>query len=299
MFYSSQRYVNFYTDFAFKRLFGSENHKDLLIGFLNALLHEENEENSEGVREDAITDIRYLNTERIGRTHDDRRAYFDVMCITDKGERFVVEMQRAEQEFFKDRTLFYATFPIQDQAVKGEWNFELKKVYTVGILDFCFDKEQDDYYHHSVMLMDRRTKRVFYDKLEFIYLEMPKFNKKESELTSLMDKWLYAIKNLYQLDDRPGALREQVFQRFFEAAEIAHLSRDEFYGYIDSQKAKWDNKNVMDTAIKKSLQQGIEQGRMDASKGIAQKMLLMGLPVEQVAQATGLTLNEIKQLTNK
>ncbi|MBR1517011.1 MAG: PD-(D/E)XK nuclease family transposase [Bacteroidales bacterium] len=93
--YSNQRYVNFYTDFAFKRLFGSVSHKDLLIGFLNALLYE----NEAQVQHEAISDIQYLNTERIGRTDKDRRAYFDVMCITDRGERFIVEMQRAEQAF--------------------------------------------------------------------------------------------------------------------------------------------------------------------------------------------------------
>ena len=204
-----ERYVNFYTDFAFKKLFGTEVNKELLISFLNALL----------AGEEVIRDITYLNTEHLGELERERKAVFDVYCENERGERFLVEMQKAEQRFFKDRSVFYSTFPIREQAMKGNWDYQLKSVYTIGILNFTFDEDDPNYYHHEVKLVDMKTMKVFYDKLTFIYLEMPKFRKTEDELETLFDKWMYAIRHLPSLLERPKALREAVFEKFFQAAD--------------------------------------------------------------------------------
>ena len=133
--------------------------------------------------------------------------------------KFLVEMQKGEQQFFKDRSVFYSTFPIREQAKRGNRDYELKAVYTVGILNFVFDDKDDEYFHHEVKLMDIQTKEVFYDKLTFVYLEMPKFNKQEHELVTMFDKWLFVLRNLATLLERPAALQERVFTRLFEAAE--------------------------------------------------------------------------------
>lgn len=212
-----ERYVNFYTDFAFKKLFGTEVNKDLLISFLNALLSGEEE----------IKDLTYLNTEHLGEHEEERKAVFDVYCVNEKGERFLVEMQKAEQRFFKDRSVYYSTFPIREQGPKGNWNYELKAVYTIGILNFSFDDSDPNYYHHEVKLVDMKTMKVFYDKLTYIYLEMPKFRKTENELENLFEKWLYAISHLPALMERPKALREAVFEKFFRVAEIACFTQQE------------------------------------------------------------------------
>ena len=133
--------------------------------------------------------------------------------------KFLVEMQKGEQQFCKDRSVFYSTFPIREQAKRGNRDYELKAVYTVGILNFVFDDKDDEYFHHEVKLMDIQTKEVFYDKLTFVYLEMPKFNKQEHELVTMFDKWLFVLRNLATLLERPAALQERVFTRLFEAAE--------------------------------------------------------------------------------
>ncbi|MCQ2255060.1 MAG: Rpn family recombination-promoting nuclease/putative transposase, partial [Bacteroidaceae bacterium] len=198
-----EKYANFYTDFAFKKLFGTEANKECLIGFLNSLFDGEEE----------ILDVTYLNTEHLGHAIADRKAVFDVYCENTKGEKFLIEMQKAEQEYFKDRSIYYSTFPIQEQAPKGPWNFELKKVYTIGILNFTFDDTDENYMHHEVKLFDTKSQKLFYDKLTYVYLEMPKFRKTEEELVTLMDKWLYAMKNLNSLMERPKALQEAVFKR--------------------------------------------------------------------------------------
>lgn len=285
------RYVNFYTDFAFKKLFGTEMNKDLLISFLNALLQ----------GREVVLDVNYLNTEHLGTQEYDRRAVFDVYCKNDKGEVFLVEMQKGEQQFFKDRSIYYSTFAIREQAPRGEWNYELKGMYTIGILNFCFDKEREGNYYHEVKLMDTATKEVFYDKLVFIYLEMPKFTKQENELESLFDKWLYVIRNLAALMERPRVLQEKVFAHLFEAAEIAKFSRVERYEYEESLKAYRDWFSVMATAElrgeergkEKGLKEGLEKGRIEERLRNARGLKARGVDAEIIAQVTGLSVDDI------
>ena len=149
------RYINPYTDFGFKMLFGTELNKELLISFVNSLFN----------GQEIVKDLTYLNAEQLGSTEVDRRAIFDVFCENEKGEKILIEMQRGEQQFFKDRSLYYSTFPICDYGKKGEWDYQLKAVYVIGILNFIFDDSHDNYFHHKVKLMDTHSKEVFYDKL--------------------------------------------------------------------------------------------------------------------------------------
>lgn len=302
-----ERYINPYTDFAFKLLFGTELNKELLISFLNALLH----------GEEHIKEITYLNSEHLGTQERDRRAVFDIYCENEQGKKFLVEMQKGEQAFFKDRSIYYATFPIREQAIKGsEWNYQLKAVYTVAILNFVFDDKDDDYFHHEVKLVDMRTKKVFYDKLTFIYLEMPKFNKTEYELETMFDKWMFVLRNLSRLMERPVALQERVFERLFKAAEIANFDRKELIEYEDSLKNYRDWYSVVSTAEQKGIQKGIQEGiEKGIQKGIeegiqkgiqegekkkqyeiARNLKSLGIAPDIIAKTTEMTLKEIAEL---
>lgn len=289
-------YIDPRTDFGFKYLFGTPMNKDLLIGFLNALFH--------GTH--TITDLNYLNSEQLGIRKEDRRAIFDVYCETESGEKFIVEMQNVFQQFFKDRSVYYSTFPIREQAQRGEWDYRLEAVYTVGILNFVFDEDKNskDYYHHEVKLMDVNTKKVFYDKLTFIYLELPKFTKTENELETLFEKWVFVLKNLSRLLERPVALQERVFNRLFEAASIARFTPTQLREYEDSVKAYRDIVNAVNTArmegleegLEKGLEKGVEKGRNEERIEIARTLKAMGLDAPAIHKATGLTPEEIQKL---
>ena len=302
-----ERYVNPYTDFAFKLLFGTDLNKEILIGFLNALFS----------GRQVIKDVTYLNTEHLGSREADRRAVFDVYCENEKGEKILIEMQKGEQQFFKDRSIYYATFPIREQAIKGEiWNYELKAVYIIGILNFTFDDTDPSRFHHEVKLMETTTHEVFYEKLNFVYLEMPKFHKTEQELETLFDKWMFVLKNLARLMERPAALQERVFNRLFEAAEIAKFSPEKLYAYEESLKVYRDWNNVIDTATQKGEAKGLAKGRAEGiaagmaegiAKGIAEGELIKakaiarnlknaGLPVTEIAAITGLSADEVNLL---
>ena len=301
-----EKYINPFTDYGFKRLFGEEPNKDLLLDFLNELLKEE---------QGKITDLKYLKNEQIGNIEINRKAVFDLYCTNEKGEKFIVELQKTKQKFFKDRTVYYSTFPIQEQAKVGSfWNFELKKVYTIAILDFVFDDDltEPDKYRYDIKLTDIDTNKVFYDKLMFIYLEMPKFNKKEKELKTRFDKWLYVLKNLQKLDRIPDYLRENIFMKLFETAEIAKFNQAEYREYEDSLKYYRDLKNSIDYAkevameegrvkgIKEGIAKGIQAGKEEGEKNkqidIAKNMLSKKMEVSLISEVTGLSENEIFKL---
>jgi predicted transposase/invertase (TIGR01784 family) len=275
------KYIDPHTDFGFKKLFGTESNKDVLRDFLQALLQSKGK----------IATLRYLNTEQLGISRQDRDAVFDIYCESSAGEKFIVEMQKAEQNYFKDRSVFYSTFPIQSQAKKGKWNFNLNSVYTVGVLNFVFEEDENEkkqyQYIHHVQLSDTETKEVFYDKLTFVYLELPKFNKQENELETLLDKWMYVLKNLALLDDRPKALRERVFAKLFRIAEIEQLSAAERIAYRESQKHYWDLNNVIDTANQKAVAKETKLLRDALEKERAEK--------EETAQALSETAQALER----
>ena len=244
-----ERYINPYTDFGFKRLFGNEMNKDLLISFLNSIL---------GNGDVGICDIKYLNSEVLGEGYGDRKSVFDVYCETENHSKFIVEMQKAEQRFFKDRSIYYAAAPIREQAPKGKWDYHLENVYTVGILDFVFPENEypEQSYRHEIKLKDVEDNHVFYDKLTFIYLEMPKFTKTEEELETMADKWMFAVRNLSRLLDRPKALQDRIFGKFFEQAEIARYTPEERRDYEESVKIYRDYINTVDTAHYRGFEEG-------------------------------------------
>ena len=280
---SEERYISLLTDFGFKRIFGTAPNKDLLINFLNSLF--------EG--EQVITDVHYLNAENVGDVYTERKAIFDVYCENERGERFIVEMQNAYQQFFKDRSLFYSTFPIREQAQKNsDWNFRLEHVYVVALLNYdmrepAFD-ERD--INHDVGLLDKKTHRVFNDKLTFKYVEINKFTKSEDELETLFDKWLYLLRNLSRLDKQPAALKEKVFSKLFEEAEIARFTPIELHAYEDSMKAYRDFKNSIDTAVM--------QGRTEERVQMAKAMFSKGIPHETIVEITGIDVERLRKLNS-
>ncbi len=288
------KYVNPFTDFGFKKIFGEEASKPLLQDFLNALLPAHAQ----------ISQLSFKNAEQMGRTEGDRRAIFDIYCESANGEKFIVELQKAKQNFFKDRTVYYSTFPIQEQAERGEWNYQLQAVYCVGILDFTFhdypDEADEGEVLHVVKLKNQQN-RVFYDKLTYIYLEMPNFQKSEAELNGRMDQWLFFLKHLEDFQEIPQIFGDvAVFQQAFAKAALAKMQPEEIASYQQSLKVYRDLKGVVDTAhddgLAEGLAHGIAQGialgeQAGIKKGLAlalDHLLASGMPEAQARQVLGL-----------
>ncbi len=293
-----EKYVNPFTDFGFKKIFGEEPNKDLLIDFLNQVLPPRHQ----------IKDLTYLKSEHLGISELDRKAMFDLYCESESGEKFIVEMQKAKQNYFKDRSVYYATFPIQQQAKRGEmWNYELSAVYFVGILDFVFAENiNNNEVLHEVKLRNKFN-AVFYDKLTFIYLEMPKFTKTLDELKTTFDKWLYVLKHLPILQEKPVKLQERVFTKLFDLAQIAKFNREESEKYIESLKVYWDAHAVVETAFDEGLSKGmvegitkgITKGKIEGKIEIAKNMILDNESNEKIMRYTNLSIEEVEKLRSE
>jgi predicted transposase/invertase (TIGR01784 family) len=279
------KYINPFTDFGFKKIFGEEASKPLLLDFLNALL----------TLPTKIKDLSFKNTEQLGHTDTDRKAIYDIYCENEKGEKFIVELQKAKQNYFKERTIYYSTFPIREQAEKGEWNYNLKAIFCVGILDFTFDDYENEPERsevvHTIKLKNQNGK-TFYNKLTYIYLEMPNFNQTENELTTRLDKWLYFIKHLEDFQNIPAIFKDEIFTQAFEKAEIAKFGQAELDSYENSLKYYRDIKGAIDTAF----DDGKIEGRIEGKIEIAKKLKVRGLSTEDIAEVTSLSEGEIEKL---
>jgi predicted transposase/invertase (TIGR01784 family) len=287
------KYINLFTDFGFKKIFGEEASKPQLIHFLNSLLPQENQ----------IVNLSFKNTEQLGISDLERKAVYDIYCENEKGEKFIVELQKAKQNFFKERTLYYSTFPIREQAEKGTWDFNLKAVYCIGILDFTFDdydKEPEKSEVVHVIKLKNQNCKVFYEKLTYIYLEMPNFNLAETELKTRLDKWLYFIKNLEELENIPAIFKEEVFVQAFEKAELSKLGPAEMDKYEMNLKVYRDYKNTIDTAFDEGKIEGkIEgkaEGKMEEKIEMTKLLKQRGFAIEIIMELTGLSKEEIEKI---
>ena len=239
-------YINLLTDFGFKRIFGI---KEVMITFLNTVLDVEG----------GIVDLRYDNPEKLGFSKYERKAVYDLYCITGKDDHIIVEIQSIPQVYFIDRTLLYVARLINAQSEKGkDWNFELPKIYSINILDFTFEeamkplnmgikKTDINKYVSKVQLLDCDTKEVFYNKLTFMYIELPCFSKKMKDVKTFFEQWIFIIKHLHELDDIPEKLRQdEIFKKLFEIAKIARMTKNEVNNYLKDL----NNMNIVKNEIK-------------------------------------------------
>jgi predicted transposase/invertase (TIGR01784 family) len=284
------RYINPYTDFGFKKLFGEEANKNLLIDFLNAVLPMENR----------VADLSFRPSEQLPDNIVDRKAIFDIACTSTDGKSFTVEMQKAKQRWFKDRALFYLAFPIQRQAQKGDWDFNLNPVFLVAVLDFEYDELDERREIQRIVTLKDQNGVEFMDKLKMVFLQMPLFDLRESDLQTPKDKWLFFLKNLESFDDIPSILREPVFEQAFATAEYIKYSPSMQEAYQRDLMAYRDNRNVLDTARAEGEAigeaRGLEKGEAKKARETADAMKKKGYPVAEITEMTGLSPSEIERL---
>ena len=300
-------YVNPFTDFGFKKLFGEEASKPILIDFLNALIEKEGH----------IKDIQFKNNEQLGQTRDTKSIIYDIYCENDAGEKFIVEMQKNKQDWFRERSVYYATFPIQEDVERGEPKFDkMKAVYCIGLLDFIFmdfetEAEKKEWKHIAKLTNQHKT--VIYDKLTMLYLVMPNFNKKEDELETRLDKWLYFIKHLGGWDNIPEIFKKElVFVQAFNIAEIAKMTKEEHNAYFRNIKAITDYDAVLNTAVREAVEENTIKVEKETTERVekettervaketqfemAKKCIKKGMLFADIADLTGLSEHEIKNI---
>lgn len=287
-------FINPFTDVGFKKIFGQEVTKDLLIDFLNDLLVDEKE----------IKDIKFLDKELMPEYMGDRGVIYDIYCTTENGEEFIVEMQNRQQVNFRERALYYLSRTISRQGERGtDWKFNLKAVYGVFFMNFRLDN-MPHRLRTDIILADRETHEQFSDKLRFIFIELPAFNKEEEECETDFERWIYVLKNMETLKRLPFKARKSVFEKLEKIVDIASLSKEEREKYDESIKVYRDSLVTMAFAEEKGKKEGIEigieigkeEGHVEERLEIARNMKSIGMNVDAIQQVTKLTLEEIEKL---
>ena len=264
-------FIDVLSDFGFKRIFASEPNKDLLIAFINELF--------KGRK--IVVDLSYDKNEHVGDTDELGSVILDLTCTASNGERFVIEVQRSSQFNFKRRMLYYGSKLIADQAPRGNrksWAYNISEVYVIALLDgFPMpDSERTNQYLHNICLCDRDTGKIFYDHLEFFYIELINFTKEESALRSDLDGWLFVLKNMSKLDKIPLYLRKPVFEKLFNIAEYSKLNKKEKIMYDTNLKRKWDNQAALDYARHEGIGIGMEKGMEKGKAEVVKNLLSAG-----------------------
>ena len=292
------KFINPFTDVGFKRIFGQEINKDLLIDFLNALL--------EGER--SVKDIRFLDKELLPEFTKDRGLIYDIYCTDEKGGEFIVEMQNKEHVNFRERTLYYLSQAIARQGERGaDWKFGLKAVYGVFFLNFRLT-DLPSKLRTDIVLADRDTHELFTDKMRYIFLELPSFGKEESECETNFERWIYVLKNMETLQRLPFKARNAVFKKLEEIVDIASMSKEDRMRYDESIKVYRDQLAVMEFERNKGLAEGRAEGLAkgkaegraeglaEGKENVACNLKRMGMDVETIAKVTGLDPEIIKGL---
>ena len=228
------RYVNLMNDVALKIVFGKPENKDLLIALLSAVIPELK-----------ISDLTHIDKEKPGIGLDDKKSVFDLLCQTADGEEVLVEVQIKPQGWFRDRTLYYSAQELLWQHGKGDLDYYLKPIYVVSFLNFTMQHERpdDEKFVWRYCLAERETGEVMSKALNFIYVEVPKFTKDEDELANVADDFYFCLSRMSSLKQRPEKLDCPIFNKLFDEAEFANLSRDEQRHYIAKMTTERDIKN--------------------------------------------------------
>ena len=299
-------YINPFTDIGFKRIFGQELSKPLLIDFLNNLL----------IGEKRIVNLKFLDKELPPVFVDDRSLIYDIYCELDDNEKIIVEMQNCEQSFFKRRSIYYVSEAIARQGEKGpKWQYDIKGVYLIAFLNFRRPDIGEEF-RTDVMLMNRKSKEIFSDKLRLVYLQLPLFEKGVDECENDFDRWIYVLKNMETIKRLPWAAQNSVFQKLAEIADVSSLTKEERLYYDVALRKYRDTLCVLESAeqrgVKRGLAKGREEGRAEGlakgraeglAKGraegqieTARNMKAKGLAIDLIAACSGLSPEEIERL---
>ncbi len=276
-------FINPFTDIGFKRIFGQEVSKPLIIDFLNLLL--------EG--QERIEDITFLDKEQPALFDDDRSLIYDIFCKTDSGKNIVVEMQNKSQPFFKNRSIYYISEAIARQGERGsEWHYGITAVYLVAFMNFCpVDFERK--FRTDVILADADTKEVFSDKMRLIYLQLPLFTKEAEECENDFERWIYTLRNMETLTRLPWAAKSAVFKKLEEIGDVSKLSREERERYDVGLRKYRDTIGVLVGAYDDGIKEGRAEGEAMAKKKMVKAMLSNGIDISVISKISGLSTEEI------
>jgi len=269
-------------DLAFKKIFGDEKHKNILISFLNAVLDFQDEF--------IIADVTLANPYQVPKIPELQETILDIKATNQRGDTFIVEMQKKDLGDFTKRSLYYTSKAYVSQLDKGLDYAKLKQVYFIGILNFTIFDNKNYISRHLITNQETNTQDL--KDFEFTFIELPKFHKNLDELETILDKWTYFLKYASDLTMVPKEYSSiEVFKDAFEIATQTAWDKKELEVYEYMLLKEFDEINALRTAEKKAMQRGMQKEKINIAKN-----LLDILDDETIALKTGLDPDVIKSL---
>ena len=298
-------FANLLTDYMFKRVYGN---KDVLLTFLNMILTDID-----------VADLEYQSTEALGNSPNERKAIYDIKCRSSDGEIFIVEMQLARQKHFIDRSLYYSSLAINQQANNAnseaklnnrEWDYALNPVIFIAFTNFVLPHQEDfpeDEYISEYMLMETKTGEVMTRLQKYIFIELPRFSARAEECISELEKWVYSMRHMHKLKDKPSNFNEKSLTRLYDLSKFANFDTDEYQLYRNSLMFVSDYKNTIEYAKEEGIEigraEGLVEGRaeglVEGISTVIKNMLASGLTCEKIAELTQIPLDEVEQYAMK
>ncbi len=276
----NSRYANILLDYWFKRSFGTEINKRLMILLLREIIPEAD-----------IKDITYGNKEHPNPFPGNHGVIFDIECVSSDGSRFIVEVQLAQQKWFMERALYYSSFAIQEQLEKGGDSYVFMPVYYIGLMDFSFHKDSDGKFLYRYELVERDSGELMTGRLRYYFLELPNV-KSITHKSSDLEKLCYALHNMTALKSRPKEMQAEIFELLFNSAEIAKFTPEERIKYEHDMTTDRDIRNQiafsreegMKEGIKEGMEKGIERGASDERMRIVSVLRSEGVPEDIISK---------------
>ena len=282
------RYIDPKTDYGFKLIF---SHKPILRSFVNAVLP----------AADRVVDFEYIGTEVLGGNPAGRIVIYDLRCLTTDGRTIIVELQRLPQPYFKERALYYTMRAFDEQVRRGDEAYGLDPVYLIAVVDYDLPGDYSGYLHRFTLRSDDGA--AFSDVLQLFFLELSKIPPVSDATDTLdpLEQWAEAIRHMPALDGIPAWVTEEDLKKAFTVAEVAGLSKEE--------RAKWERAFREDRDLRGQVlqqyiwgkQEGREEGREEAraetAREIAARALAKGLALRDVADLTGLDLEDVQRIS--
>ena len=289
---NASRFANPTVDFAFKRIFGTEKYKDATINLLNSFLTGHH-----------VVDLTFLNSEIIGETGDSRKSAIDVLCEDVSGARFIVEMQTADQKHFLERAVFYSSKVISMTPPQGiAWDYAVPPTFVIAFLNFKIHlldgvtPASGRYLLHYVTKEESSGSKLP-GSTEYYFFGLKDFDKKESELSTICEKWIYLLSNTETFVTVPEVFGDDAtFRTYFEAAERAGFTKEEKDQYTKDMMNDWDIENAKNYACEKAEAKGRAEGKAEGKAEVAKAMQKEGIPIEVICRVTGLTEEQIRNL---
>ena len=280
------KFVDVKNDVAFRKIFGNEKKKVILISFLNAVL---------GLKgHDRIKDVTLLNPYQLPRIRGEKASIIDVKAIDNKGATFIIEMQVAEPEGLEQRILYYTSKDYAAQINSGDDYPLLRPVYFIGVLNFTYFSGTNYFSKH--LIIDEETGECTFKDIQFRFIELTKFKKKADELVDIIDKWTFFIKNARKLEVIPSNIDDEGLREAYEAAAQHNWSKEEYDDYIYDGMREQDARGIISLAERRAAEKAVEKDRETERMRMIGVLSQNSVPISIIAKTVDKTEAEVLEI---